>query len=114
TFIIEGHVRDSSGAPVEGALLKSGARFTYSDSDGRYRLSRLPAGRQTMVGVLDGFNLYNAGFENPVVVGPNATGSDFIAVGSSLNSITLLVTGSVWKYLDTGSAPTGDWTTLIY
>lgn len=114
TFLIEGHVRDSSGAPVEGALVKSGARFTYSNSDGSYRLSRLPAGRQTMVGVLDGFNLYNAGFENPVTVGPSATGADFVAVASSLNSITLLATGSVWKYLDTGSAPAGDWTTLSY
>ena len=114
TFLIDGHVRDSSGAPVEGALVKSGARFTYSNSDGSYRLSRLPAGRQTMVGVLDGFSLYNAGFENPVTVGPNASGADFVALGSSLNSITLVATGSVWKYLDTGTAPVGYWTSLSF
>src|SRR5439155_26600034 len=95
-------------------LTKFGSRFTYCNRDGFYRFSRLPADHQTMVGVLDGFSLYNAGFENPVTVGPNATGADFIALGSSLNSITLVATGSVWKYLDSGSAPVGDWTSLTY
>ena len=114
TFLVEGHVRNSAGQPVEGALVKAGARFGYTDSDGTYRVSRLSAGRQTMSAVLDGFNILNAGFENPVTVGPNAAALDFVALPFSLNSITLVATGSVWKYLDTGSAPDNTWTELAF
>jgi hypothetical protein len=95
-------------------LVKAGARFSYTDSDGTYRVSRLSAGRQTMSAVLDGFNVLNAGFENPVTVGPNAAGLDFVALPFSLNSITLVATGSVWKYLDTGSAPNNAWTEVAF
>src|SRR5207253_950540 len=88
TFLAEGQVRNPDGTPVQRALIKSGARFTYSDRDGRYRLSRLSAGRQTLSGVLDGFNVMNAGFDNPLTVDPNASGCDFIALPYSLYSIT--------------------------
>jgi len=110
TFLAEGHVRYPDGTPVEGAVIKSGARFTYSDTDGRYRLSRLSAGRQTLSGVLDGYNLMNSGFDNPLTVGPNASGCDFVALPFDLNSVTLVATGSTWQYLDTGAAPANNWT----
>jgi hypothetical protein len=95
-------------------LIKAGSRSTYTDSDGTYRLSRLNAGRQTLIGVLESFGVINAGFENPITVGPNASGLDFAVLPDDLNSITLLATGSVWKYLDTGVAPAGDWIGLLY
>jgi hypothetical protein len=114
TFLAEGHVRHPDGTPVEGAAIKSGLRFTYSDSDGRYRLSRLTAGRQTLSGVLDGYSIMSSGFDNPLTTGPSATGCDFIALPFSLNNVTLVATGSGWKYLDTGSAPTSTWTEAAY
>jgi len=113
TFLLEGHVRNGS-TPLEGVLVKSGLRFTYTDTDGAYHLSRLTAGRQTLAAVADGFNFFDAGFENPFAVGPSATGLDFAAIPVSVSSITLIATGSIWKYLDTGVAPAGDWTTLAF
>ena len=113
TFAVQGTVR-SNGVPLEGAYVKSGSRYTFSNTDGSYYLSRLSAGRQTVSVVLDGYKIFNAGFENPVTLGPNVTGSDFEAIPFSLNSVTLVATGSVWKYLDTGSAPSSDWTTVDY
>jgi hypothetical protein len=113
TFAIEGTLR-RNGLPVEGALLKAGTRFTYSDSDGTYRVTRLAAGRQIIAGVLDGFSLVNDGFENPVTVGPNATGADLTAILEDLNGLTLISTGAVWKYLDTGQSPAPDWISRTY
>jgi hypothetical protein len=113
TFAIEGTV-ERDGAPVEGALVKAGSRFTYSNSDGTYRLTRLAAGRQIIQGVLDGFNLVNAGFENPVTVGPNASGANLVALPEHWNALTLISTGAVWKYLDTGITPAASWTSSAY
>jgi hypothetical protein len=113
TFAVQGTVR-YNGLPLEGAYIKSGSRYTFSNSDGSYYLSRLSAGRNTVSAILDGYKIFNAGFENPVTLGPSAMGLDFAAVPFSLNSVTLIATGSVWKYLDTGSAPASDWTSVNY
>ena len=43
------------------------------------------------------------------MVGPNAVGADFVAIPEDLNALTLISTGAVWKYLDTGSSPAGNW-----
>ena len=113
TFTVEGTVR-RDGLAVEGALIKAGSRFTYTDSDGTYRLTRLIAGRQSISGALDGFSLINGGFENPVVVGPSRVGADFVAIPEDLNALTLISTGAVWKYLDTGESPPGNWVRDTY
>ncbi len=113
TYLAEGTVwRDGAGA--EGVLVKAGSRFTYTDSDGRYRLSRLGAGRQTLLAVLEAFDVLNASFENPVALGSDAAGLDFVALPSDLNSISLIPAGSVWRYLDTGVVPESAWTSLDY
>jgi hypothetical protein len=113
TFFIEGHVM-RGGIPVEGALISTGLRFAYSDSDGAYRIPRLTAGRYTISGVIDGYDLVNAGFENPITLGPESSGNDFEAIPATLNSFSLIQTGAVWKYLDTATAPANDWTTLTF
>jgi len=56
----------------------------------------------------------NAGFDNPVTVGSSIDGLDFVALPEALNAISLVTTGSVWRYLDTGTAPGADWTGVSY
>lgn len=113
TLAIYGGVR-RDGLPVEGALISTGTRFTYTDSGGAYQIPGLSAGRYTLSGVLDGYDLVNSHFDNPVSVTSSADGLDFIAIPSQLNSFTLVQTGAVWKYLDTGVAPPAGWTTLSF
>ncbi len=113
TFLVSGRVMGLA-APLEGVLVKMGSRFTYTDSDGTYRLSRLTAGRQTLTPILERYNVLSGGFDNPVTVGPSIDGLDFVALPDSLNAITLVSTGSVWRYLDTGTAPGADWTGTLY
>jgi hypothetical protein len=111
TLSLSGRVLQG-GAPVEGAVISSGSRFAHSDSDGTYRITRLNAGRFTLSGALDGFDLIFGRFaENPVSVTSSADGLDFVAIPTLLNSFSLISTGSVWKYLDTGLPPTSAWTT---
>lgn len=113
TFMVSGQI-SMNGRPVEGVLVKAGTRFSYTDSDGTYRISRLAAGRPVVSAALERFNFFNAGFENPPSVGPSATGLNFVGLSDALNGITLVATGSVWRYLDTGAVPAGDWKGLAY
>ena len=113
TLSLSGRVlRD--GAPVEGALISTGTRFTYTDSAGRYQIPRVSPGRYTLSGVLDGYDLINSSFDNPISVTNSANGLDFVTIASRLNSFTLVRTGAVWKYLDTGVAPPPGWTGLLF
>ena len=111
TFTVGGRVL-KSGAPAEGVLVKAGSRFSYTDSDGTYRITRLNAGRQTMSAILEQYNVLNAGFENPITIGSNTNGLDFAVLPDSLNAVSLVATNAVWKYLDTGATPGIDWTTI--
>jgi PKD domain-containing protein len=115
TLSLSGRVLQGGVAPVEGALISSGSRFSYSDSDGIYHITRLNPGRFTLSGVLDGFDLFFGRFaENPVSVTSSADGLDFVAIPTLLNSFSLISTGSVWKYLDTGLPPASAWTTTDF
>jgi len=102
------------GLPLEGALISTGTRFTYTDSDGSYRITRLSPGRYTLSGVYDGYDLINSRFDNPISVTSSTDGLDFVTIPSHLNSFTLVRTGAVWKYLDTGVAPPPGWTSLSF
>ena len=113
TFIVSGRVL-KDGAPVEGVLVKVGSRVSYTDSDGTYRVTRLAASRPTASASLERFLVLNAGFENPVTVSSNVSGLDFAVIPDFLNPVTLVATGSVWKYLDTGVAPSPSWTSGEY
>jgi hypothetical protein len=113
TFVASGRVT-TGGSPLEGVLVKAGARFSYTDSDGTFRITRLTGTRPIVTAVRERFNILNAGFENPIGAGANFAGLDFVALPDSLNALTLVATGAVWRFLDTGVAPTADWTGLTY
>ena len=113
TFMVSGRVT-VDGHPVEGVLVKAGNRSSYTDSEGRYRISRLAAGRPVLSASQDRFDYFNAGFDNPPSVGPSATGLDFIGLSDSLDAITLVPAGALWRYLDTGASPSGSWNTLDF
>jgi hypothetical protein len=113
TLSLSGRVlRD--GIPVEGILISTGTRFTYTDSNGRYQIPRLSPGRYTLSGVFDGYDLINSSFDNPISVTSSTDGLDFVTIPSHLNSFALVQTGAVWKYLDTGVAPPPGWTGLSF
>ena len=113
TLSLSGRVlRD--GIPFEGALVSTGTRFTYTDSSGRYQIPRTSPGRYTLSGVFDGYDLVNSSFDNPISVTSSVDGLDFVTIASHLNSFTLVQTGAVWKYLDTGVEPPPGWTGLSF
>ncbi len=113
TLSLSGRVlRD--GIPFEGALVSTGTRFTYTDSDGRYQIPRTSPGRYTLSGVFDGYDLIDSSFDNPISVTNSVDGLDFVTIASHLNSFTLVQTGAVWKYLDTGVEPTPGWNGLSF
>jgi hypothetical protein len=77
TYRISGQAL-AGGAPVQGVRVwVSSTRMTYTDSDGGYTITGLPAGSYTVSAYLDGYNFTASGFANPVGVGPNATGVNF-------------------------------------
>ena len=114
TFTVSGRITRPDGTPLEGVLVRAGARLSYTDSDGTYRVSRLGASRPTVSATTERLNILNAGFENPVSLGPSATGLNLIALPETLNGITLVNAGSVWRYLETGIPPGAQWTALDY
>jgi hypothetical protein len=90
-----------------GHVLLYGQRWQVSDSTGKpWTLHAF--------GVLDGYDLINSSFDNPISVTNSANGLDFVTIASRLNSFTLVQTGAVWKYLDTGVAPPPGWTGLSF
>lgn len=104
TFRLAGRVL-AGGAPVPGVRVSaSSTRVTYTDSDGSYQLVGLTAGSYSLNAVLEGFTFTHPAFLNPVSVGPSRSGLDFItAPPDGFQSMTLLVAGSSWRYLDDGS-----------
>jgi hypothetical protein len=83
TFRIRGMVT-LDGAPLEGVhvhngLLSADNRGSYTDSDGTYVIAGVAAGEHTFFAVKPGHLLTPSGFANPVVVGPDASGIDFVA-----------------------------------
>lgn len=77
TFRISGTVR-TNDLPIQGVrVFASSTRVTYTDSDGQYNLVGLTAGSYTINAQLDGYTFPVTTFQNPVSVGPNATGKDF-------------------------------------
>jgi len=51
----------------------------YSDSDGTYTITGLPAGTYTVNATLENYALTNSDFTNPVIVGPSVSNADFFA-----------------------------------
>lgn len=106
TFSISGRVLDN-GRPVPNVLIRAAGmstRFAYTDTDGTYSIGRLTSGPYSVSAQLHPHTFINPFFSNPVMVGPNdAANIDFVLVLAPQNDVTLVSTGSVWKYLDNGS-----------
>ncbi len=89
TYRISGTIQTSSG-PLQGArVYVSTTRMTYTDSDGTYDIVSLPAGTYTVNASLENYTFAPSSFSNPVSVGPNKTGVDFLATYSTLIAPTI-------------------------
>jgi autotransporter-associated beta strand protein len=82
TFFIQGTVRTTAGALVEGVVVKADATHTdTTDSEGYYAITGLNAGSYTMTATKTGLSILPdaAYFTNPVTVGPSKLNMDFTA-----------------------------------
>ena len=115
TFRISGRVLDN-GNPLQGVrVFASSTRVTYTDSDGYYSIVALGAGSYTVNAVLDGYSFSHPGFNNPVSVGPNAAGIDFVAGSAGGTTLVSIVPqGAEWKYLDNGSNQGTNWISATF
>ena len=103
------------GIPVEGALISTGTRFTYTDTGGTYQHhSALALGATHFRGCSTAMISSTPVSTIPISVTSSADGLNFVTIPSHLNSFTLVQTGAVWKYLDTGIAPPPGWTGLSF
>jgi Concanavalin A-like lectin/glucanases superfamily/PKD domain/Carboxypeptidase regulatory-like domain len=76
TFRIAGNV-SGSGGPLDGVRVAASTENAYTDANGNYILTGLPAGSYTVTAIKSGLNFSTSGFSNPVVVGPHASGINF-------------------------------------
>lgn len=82
TYRIAGQVQTSTG-PLPGVRVSvSSTRMAWTDSDGTYAITGLPAGNYTASASLENYSFSVTGFTNTVSVGPNASGIDFVATFS--------------------------------
>ncbi|HWL73347.1 MAG TPA: PKD domain-containing protein, partial [Burkholderiaceae bacterium] len=115
-FSISGHVTDHRSQPMAGALVRTGSRSVFTDSDGSYVIPGLGAGNYTVSAIepLRGaVELIHPFFNNPVTVGPSAQHIDFIG-GTSAPPVTLVAAGAVWKYLDKGTDEGTAWQAPLF
>ncbi|PCJ52740.1 MAG: hypothetical protein COA79_23260, partial [Planctomycetota bacterium] len=90
TFQISGAVLDSLSNPIEGVLLKWNNLITYTDSSGNYLFTNLATNSVNIYAFKVGYDITKNGFSNPVVVGPNQTGKNWIAnIGKVTGTVTL-------------------------
>jgi hypothetical protein len=83
-----------NGQPLEGVHVSNGAtgnnyRGGYTDSDGRYEITRLASGNLTLSAGLTGYRL-SPGFSTPVALNADASGLDFSASALPRVSIAAL------------------------
>lgn len=106
TFTVKGSVTGPDSLPLEGVYVANFApsnatshpysasfRGTWTDSDGNYTLTGLAAGSYTISPNLYPNVFTPSGFANPVTVGPNSTGINFVS--SRLPSLTINVTDPI-------------------
>ncbi len=112
-FRISGRVLDQNSQPVRGIKVSAGTKFAYADSDGTYAVVGLAAGSYTvscaeLVSANTSFS--KPFFANPVAVGPNFSGADFLTGnGPAVVYATVINTNATWKYLDNGSDQGAAW-----
>lgn len=84
TYLIRGRVL-LGDQPLAGVAVSSGAITVQTDSVGNFALSGLAAGSYSVTASYPGYTFANAGFINPVSVGPDATNINFVAVSTTTN-----------------------------
>lgn len=88
-YRINGRV-GTTNSPVQGSrVYVSATRMAYTDSDGNYTITGLPAGSYTVNASLENFTFSNATFSNPVSVSagsPNVTNINFLAASAVYTS----------------------------
>ncbi len=90
TYRLSGVVLATNG-PVQGVrVYVSTTRMSYTDSSGSYTIVGLPAGTYTAAASLYGYVFTNAGFANPIEVGPDVAGIDFLATAVNYDPPTIL------------------------
>lgn len=115
TYTLSGRVLLGSN-PLEGVrIFVTSTRQAYSDSNGRYYITELPAGSYIVQASRDGYLFSGSGFENPVSVGPSRAGIDFFALSSNAQTAdSLIEQGSGWEYLDDGTDQGTAWHNLTF
>lgn len=84
TYFIRGRVMLGT-APLQGVSVSTGGLSATTDSNGNYALGGLASGLYTVSAAFAGYSFSNAGFTNPVSVGPDATNINFVAVSNATN-----------------------------
>ena len=80
TFSIQGMVSTTLGAPMQGVVVRaSSTQSATTDGDGLYSITGLAAGSYTLTATKTGASFVTSGFTNPVTVGPNQSGKNFLA-----------------------------------
>jgi hypothetical protein len=106
-FRISGRVVDQNSQPVRGIKVSAGSKFAYTDSDGTYTIVGLAAGNYTVSCaelVLGNTSFAKPFFSNPVTVGPNFSGADFLTGnGPAVTYTTIINSNATWRYLDDGT-----------
>lgn len=114
TYSIRGNVT-TGGLPLSGALVTTGTGSSETDSIGNFAIGRLAPGSYSVSATLAGYTFVRDGFNNPVVVGPDASNVNFIATSTLTNALSItshpqsrLVTissNTVFSVVATGTPP---------
>jgi hypothetical protein len=114
-YRISGRVAEE-GRPLEGVrVFVSSTDVAYTDSRGLYNLVNLPQGSYTVAASVEGHRAVPAQFVNPVSVGPSAENVDFIVADpAEFTAISLVSTGSVWRYLTSRTNLDSSWKSAGY
>lgn len=78
THVVSGKVLEGT-QPLEGVRVISGSRWTWTDSQGVYRLTRMATGSHTLSAMKPWFRFTPKGFTNPLYVNAAVNGADFTA-----------------------------------
>jgi PKD repeat protein len=115
TYSLSGRVLLGSD-PLDGVrVFVTSTRQAFTDSDGRYYITGLPAGAYIVQASRDGYVFIKSGFDNPVSIGPSRATIDFFALLSNDQTADpLIAQGSIWEYLDNGSDQGTGWRALDF
>jgi autotransporter-associated beta strand protein len=105
-FSIQGTVSTTLGAPMQGVVVSaSPTQSATTDGDGAYSITGLAAGSYTLTATKTGASFVTSGFTNPVTVGPNQTGKNFLAPPGAPTFTATMKNGLTDQGSSTGAIP---------